>query len=498
MKFSLLLIQLLFAILLFSQNYNRITPKELAPYRFEIVDSNYSADYLLTPFDLTQQLNSSLVILDSSGNIKWYAISQFSRGFTNLKYHPAVDKFTFVGNRTYYVMDTSFTLVDSLKVANGFKVDSHEFELLPNGNYILSGASDSVVDLSNHVLNGVQASDTTHITGFTIQEFNPQKNIVFQWNSNDYINPLESYDSIYGYKINGFDYCHGNSIEVDSNGDFIVSMRHTNSLFKIRRATGQIVWRLGGKLSDFSFVNDFGFSGQHDARVTSSGTISLFDNGNGKINPVSRGVTYQLDTINWTATKVYEYYYPTGFYSRAMGNFQNMTNGDRLIGYGMLNRPHPSFVVVDAADTKIAELFLKDSIVSYRALKTNLPQSIKQPTAICHYQNGVLVLEAPLSNNYEWSTGDTTRSIVVNQTGEYQFYIPRGIGKVGSEIIRVSSISGYCNSTSLSENSRYYFDDKVIKQIDLLGRELLKPKRNQIVIHIYESGRVEKVIWNGE
>jgi len=71
-----------------------------------------------------------------------------------------------------------------------------------------------------------------------------------------------------------------NSIAKFANGDLLVSIRYTCALYRISRDSGEIVWRLGGKKSDFE--QDFTFLGQHDARVISQNdtvtVISFFDN----------------------------------------------------------------------------------------------------------------------------------------------------------------------------------------------------------------------------
>ena len=54
-----------------------------------------------------------------------------------------------------------------------------------------------------------------------------------------------------------------NSVAKFPNGDYLVSIRFTYAIYRISHATGEVVWRLGGKISDFE--QDFTFSAQHDA-----------------------------------------------------------------------------------------------------------------------------------------------------------------------------------------------------------------------------------------
>ena len=58
---------------------------------------------------------------------------------------------------------------------------------------------------------------------------------------------------------------HANSMDRTADGDYLVSARHTNTVYKIFQDNATIAWRLGGKYSNFK--QDFNFSSQHDVRV---------------------------------------------------------------------------------------------------------------------------------------------------------------------------------------------------------------------------------------
>ena len=68
-----------------------------------------------------------------------------------------------------------------------------------------------------------------------------------------------------------FDYFHVNSIELAGDGDLIVSARNTWAIYKISRRTGEVLWRLGGKKSDFQMGKGTVFAWQHDARHHGAG-----------------------------------------------------------------------------------------------------------------------------------------------------------------------------------------------------------------------------------
>ena len=69
-----------------------------------------------------------------------------------------------------------------------------------------------------------------------------------------------------------FDYVHFNSAEPVGDA-MVMSFRHLDAVYKIDRASGEIIWKLGGTPTDerLEVLNDphgdFPFGGQHDARV---------------------------------------------------------------------------------------------------------------------------------------------------------------------------------------------------------------------------------------
>jgi len=478
------------------QNFNRPVPSFFPEYEFQLYNNDFTNEYLATPLLIPPNNNRykrSLVIFDSLGYVLWYANKTTSR-YTDFKYHPTKKIFTFAEGDYFKVLDSNLVVVDSLKPLNGYTMDSHEFDITFDGNYLISGKSDSIVDLSAHLFSGVRGSDTTHLVGFTIQEFDFNHNLLFDWDSNDHLDPLESYDEIYGYDSAGFDYCHGNSIEKDMDGNYLVSMRHTNSIFKIDRNNGNIIWKLGGKASSFQFINDSGFSGQHDFRRLSNGNVSLFDNANAASNPkITRAIEYRLDTINWAAEKIWDYKYEPAFFARAMGNFQTFGAGYHTIGYGLTYRPSPSFIVIDGKDSLVSELFFKDSVVNYRANSYDLDFKWERPQIECENKDGILKLSAPTGKkSYMWSTGETSQEITITEVGEYQLWVDYGLGMIGSYPIQIDSLSTFCNTTALTEHIIKQEDWIIDKIYDIRGREVDRMKAGAIYIIRYTNGEYRK------
>jgi outer membrane protein assembly factor BamB len=75
--------------------------------------------------------------------------------------------------------------------------------------------------------------------------------VIFEWHSLEHVGIEESYIEPPSDPRDSYDYFHINSIDVDHDGNLLVSARNTWSVYKLERKSGEVLWRLGGKNSDF-------------------------------------------------------------------------------------------------------------------------------------------------------------------------------------------------------------------------------------------------------
>lgn len=264
---------------------------------------------------------------------------------------------------TFYVLDSSYAVVDSFKCGNGYKTDVHELLLLPGGHAVLFGLDPETVNMAAIVPGG---RATATVLGMVIQELDRSKNVVFQWRTFDHFKITDAtHEDLQAANI---DYVHANAIDIDTDGNFIISSRHMDEITKINRTTGDIMWRWGGKNNEFRFVNDsIGFSHQHSIRRTPQGTLILFDDGNFHAPQFSRAVEYVLDEKAKTVTQVWQFRHSPDLYAFAMGSVQRLPDGNTFIGWGMATGAAVTEVRPDGGVA--FELRLPDSVVSYRALR---------------------------------------------------------------------------------------------------------------------------------
>jgi hypothetical protein len=160
-------------------------------------------------------------------------------------------------------------------------------------------------------------------------------NVLFEWHSLEHVSIEESYFKLPDNPAYVYDYFHINSIDVDHDSNLLISSRNTWTVYKIDRKTGEVIWRLGGKRSDFEMGSGTQSAFQHDARRHEDGTITIFDNGaHPKVHDQSRGIVIELDEDDMTATLLREYTSPQKLLATSQGNVQLLPNANVFIGWG--------------------------------------------------------------------------------------------------------------------------------------------------------------------
>lgn len=320
------------------------------------------------------------VMVDNSGEIQYYNkittgapvdFKVLPNGMLSYGVNYEFHDFVGGGPTTFYMMDNNYTVVDSFKMGNGYIADSHEFQWLPNGHALMLAYDLQPVDMSGIVSGGHPGA---LVAGSIIQELDTDKNVVFQWRSWDHYNLTDSYQDL---TLSTFDAIHINSIELDHDDNLLISAMALAEITKIDRQTGEIIWRMGGKNNEFTFVNEnqenapIYFMWQHDVRKLPNGNITILDNGDSNLRPYTRVVEYQTDEVAKTATNVWEYRHTPDIYNSMMGNAQRLPNGNTLIGWGIASMLGKTAVTeVDPEGNVVFELtFNKLLFTSYRAFR---------------------------------------------------------------------------------------------------------------------------------
>ncbi len=349
------------------------------------VNNNPTDGYLFFAPFMQNPLLGYLVIMDNNAIPIYY--KRMSKVQTDFKVQPnglLTHGDAFV--RKFYAMDSSYSIVDSFSTGNGYVTNNHEFQMISNGHSLLLSYDPQPVRMDTIVPGG---DSSAIVIGLIVQELDVDKNVVFQWRSWDHYQITDATEDI-DLTQHTIDYVHGNAIELDFDGNLLISSRHMDEITKINRQTGEIIWRWGGLKSrnnQFQFVNDQRtFSHQHDIRRLENGNVTLYDNGNLHFPRYSRAAEYQLDETNKIASLVWDYQHEESIYKSAQGNVDRLSNHNTIIGWGgwIYDSDIQAISEVQVNGIVELEISIPDSFSNYRAFKfpwrTNL--FITEPNSI--------------------------------------------------------------------------------------------------------------------
>jgi hypothetical protein len=298
------------------------------------------------PAGLTPTAQAGPLIVDHSGNPLWFRPMPAGKAATDFRVQAYHGKPVLTwweghvgpgyGQGEGVILDNTYRELQRVSAGNGYQADLHEFLITAQNTALITIYSPVPADLSS--LGGPSSGS---VLDSIVQEIDlTTGQVLFEWHSLGQIPLEESYALLPLSPASPYDHFHVNSIDVDTDGHLLVSSRHTYTVYKLHRRTGQILWRLGGKKSDFQLGDGAAFAWQHDARRQPDGTITMFDNGaNGfpqEVEPQSRGIVLGLDMGSMKASLVREYVHPDGQLASAMGSFQLLPEGDAVVGWGVV------------------------------------------------------------------------------------------------------------------------------------------------------------------
>ncbi|KAF2084088.1 hypothetical protein K490DRAFT_49964, partial [Saccharata proteae CBS 121410] len=276
------------------------------------------------------------------------------------------------------VLDESYNVVQEVSMSeNTDSFNQHEFNVINNGKTALYVTQEG--KNTEGACIGLGESKTyANTNGFREVEI-ASKSTIFDWNSLDHI-PLN--ESSYEWPSSpdrwspGWDYLHMNSVDKFADGDYLISARYTNCIMKVSAEDKSIVWRFGGKSSNFT-LEDFEFSRQHHARILSSNTthtiISFLDNASGSkdgdtssTSDYSSGMIVSLDLSAMKATLLNRYVRPDRGLTHLRGDFQTLPNGNVFLSWS--EHGYQSEATADGK-TVMEARFASNRFDTYRAYK---------------------------------------------------------------------------------------------------------------------------------
>jgi arylsulfotransferase ASST len=259
------------------------------------------------------------------------------------------------------VMDSHYRVLAKVPGGNGLQADLHDFQIAPHGVSYSTAFNTIRCDLSS--VGGVRGGA---IVDTAVQAIDMHTGLVrWEWHSLDHVAAQES-ETPAPKEAHPWDWFHLNSIDVEPDGNVLISARSTWAAYQLQRGSGEVLWRLGGNKSSFEMGPGTETAWQHDARLLPNGDITIFDDGsNPPIHHESRAITIALDFSAHRATLRSSLTHPNHLLAASQGNMQTLPDGNAVVGYGGI--PEVSEFAPDGSLLFDAHLPL--DMASYRAFR---------------------------------------------------------------------------------------------------------------------------------
>ncbi|KAF2481514.1 ASST-domain-containing protein [Neohortaea acidophila] len=431
-------------------------------------------------------------IFDGDGNLVWSGACQFRNQNTcdfrayeapnGTSYLSAIVNFNVHTNDPVgrgVIMNSSYNFQQTIEAPPTVDIfNMHELKLIDDGKAalyitVLSERADLTNLSSQHRAGWIQNP------GFEELDLETGE-VTFRWHAYPHVSLEESTlplaDDI---KENTWNWFHPNSVDKNADGDYLISGRYVDAIYKVSGRDGSVLWRLGGKRSDFA-LQGFNFSRQHDAQWIDFNddyeTISFLDNGGDEVVRTSNytsALFVRLDKKNMSAHVTKRIVRPGERFSGARGNLQRLPSGHVFGGWS--ENCHISEHATDGRLLMEAE-FASKRFVTYRAYKFNFTGQPQEPPAMKAFAYGLDeesavtvyyvswngATEVSSWNFYREGSGDAVLIGSAARTGFETRLQARGYvdGKVFVEAL---DVHGLVLGRSLSTDITSYIDQAVQK-----------------------------------
>jgi hypothetical protein len=276
------------------------------------------------------------IVIDNTGRVVWYrhfpnglglsfAAQPVGRYAARLVTPDATDV------EPWVEIDALGNFTRTLGCARGLVPRFHDLLVERDGGYWIMCDETKTMDLS--AIGGVPGA---RVTGTAVQRMSPAGALEFHWSAFDHL-AIADVDAE-ERTTTAVNWTHGNAIDVDTDGNLLVSFRNLNEVTKIDASTGAVIWRLGGRRNQFTFLDTPtpAFTHQHSVRADARGSLILFDN-IGSVTE-SHGERYVLDERAMTARLASSYAALPRAVSAIGGSTQLLPGGRTLVSYGQAGR----------------------------------------------------------------------------------------------------------------------------------------------------------------
>ncbi len=310
-------------------------------------------DIFVSPFGDPTTYANGPEILDSHGNVVWFQpvpAGEEASDFRTQTYQgqPVLTFWQGTGlgglaSGTDYIYNNHYQQIAAVNAGNGLSADGHEFLITPWNTALILSYTTATADLSS--IGG--PADQTVVDGVVQEVDIATGKVLFQWNSADHVPYSQSEQPLPSSASTPWDWFHINAVKLDTDGSLLIDARDTWTTYKVSLTSGNVIWQLGGKDSDFTVqaapgqtldsANEI-FAWQHDPEPIGNNEYTFFDNESSgtALLPYSRAITVKLNPWSKVATLVSSDNQPEGLSAASQGNAQTTGDGNLFVGWGIL------------------------------------------------------------------------------------------------------------------------------------------------------------------
>lgn len=276
------------------------------------------------------------VVIDNAGRVVWYHRFPSGAGLSFMAqpsgHYVARPPTPQPGDlEPWMEIDPLGNMTRTLPCARGLQPRLHDLIGQPDGSYWIMCDETRTMDLTAE--GGVAEA---RVTGTVVQHVGADGDLLFEWTPFDHfaitdIDPAERT----GASVN---WTHGNAIDLAPDGNLLMSSRSLGEITKINVQTGAVIWRLGGRRNEFTFLNGAGpaFAHQHSVRSCAAGELAILDNLG--TPGESRAERYVIDEASRTARLVQSYASVPAVVTQIGGSVQPLPGGRTLVSFGTEGR----------------------------------------------------------------------------------------------------------------------------------------------------------------
>lgn len=297
-------------------------------------------------------------LVDYQGQIKWYhmidrlgfKVLHFTKDNTLLSILGRNDEPTSYGSEILEINLLGDTLLHLKKGQGDFKQTIHH-EILKNdkGQLVTLFVDRKIMDLGSI---GGGKKDTVNGDGIIVMDKTGKQ--VWKWSVFDVMDPLKDPHLLKTKK----DWMHANSLNYDTDGNYLMSFYNNGQIWKIDSKTGKVIYKFG-KGGTIAMPAECNFTQAHAAHINPQGNLMFFDNG---VEKHQSGVfAMKIDEQGKSSKIAMHFQLPKEIFNGRMGSAYMINDTTTLV---CCSKRH---IIVLANSKGVLQWTMETSVPTYRA-----------------------------------------------------------------------------------------------------------------------------------